>query len=234
MGRRILLILAVGLLALGVAGGALWLRSIPGRLFARLGETMAARYHDEVRMFLELNKLVEHGQLVVTELDNVVMGEYANGKEWLGLDLGTTTLTYSVPVKFYYAVSLAGEAPFSFAFDAAKHSLTVEFEPLALFSLEPDLGKIDQTIDVGWARSERFSGAEVKRRFKAHVMSDLRKRGEALELLAIVREPARKRLEELVRVFLRQAHPTEAASVKTIHIRFRGEPEPKVVTVPLR
>lgn len=212
------LLLAAGLVRLGA----------PWRAFSRLAAAMSAQYHDQVRMFIELNKLTPHAKLVVTELDNVVLGEYTSGKEWLGIDLGTTTLTYSVPVKFFFAVSLEGERPIEFEFSEEGSTLTVVFASVELFSMEPDLGKLDQSVEVGWARLAKYSGNDIKQRFRERIMADLRARGASLQMLQIVREPARKRLAELVRVFLNEAHPAEAPAVKHIRIRFRGEAAPAV------
>jgi hypothetical protein len=216
------------LLIAAAAIGARWAQA-PWKAFARLRDGVTAHYQEEVRMFLALNKLVPHAALVVTELDNVVLGEYANSKAWLGIDLGTTRLTYDVPVKFFYAVSLAGEEPFTFTFEDAR-TLTVTFEAPSLFSLEPDIGKLEQAVAIGWARTAALSGANVKARFKERVMADLHARGEALAQQDLVREPARKRLVELVGVFLQQVHPAEAAAVKTIRVRFRGETGPVAAT----
>lgn len=209
-----------------LAGGLVLISGRAGNLLTELASRLLVERSDAARAFLRLHSVEGRSQLVVAESSTVVTGSYESSKAVLGIDLGTTALAFEVPVRYFYAVDLAGEAPIEFVLNAQTGVLAARFPPLRLLSMEPDIGKLNQQIDVGWARTARFSGEDVRRRFRERVMADLRARGGDVASLMAVREPARKRLSEMTRAFLQSYAPEAAQSVTEIRVRFADEGSP--------
>lgn len=194
-------------------------------MLAELASRLLIERGDASRVFLRLHGVEGRSQLVVAESATVVAGSYESSKTVLGIDLGTTALSFEVPVRYFYAVDLAGDAPIEFTLEPEGGVLTARFPPLRLFSMEPDIGRLNQQIDVGWGRLTRYSGEDVRRRFRDRVMNDLRARGSDVASLMAARAPARRRLEEMTREFIGAYAPEAAQQVKHVRVRFADEPE---------
>ena len=212
------LLIAAGL---GLGGAYLnWLAGAPRRALATLAETLRTNHHEVVKFFLTVNRISPRSDLVLAVLDTQVAGEYASYKDLLGVDFGTTSLTFSVPVRYHYAVDIAGEDPIAFRLDQATGTLFLSVPPLRVLSAEADFGKLEKTTKVGWGRMGRFSGKDVERQFRERVAQDVREKGNR-PLMRIEAEAAgRKELEALVRRFLEQAHPDSVESIKSVVISF--------------
>lgn len=190
-----------------------------------LASRLLIERREAASLFVRINGVVERSHLVVAESDTVATGVYESSKEVLGIDLGTTALSFEVPVRYFYAVDLSGPEPIDFSIDADEGVLWARFPALHLFSMEPDLGRLEQQVSVGWGRLARFSGADVRRRFRDRVMADLRTRGSAPTEMLAARAPARKRLEEMTRSFITAYAPDAAGQLKAVAVRFADEPE---------
>ncbi len=221
------MILLALLVVAGVAGWR-WAADAPQRAVASLMDRLRAQYRDEVSLFLEVNGIARRAELVLAQVDMTVTGAYASEKEWMGIDLGETSLQYTVPVRYLYGVDLSAEHPIDFTLQVEAGVLEVAFPPLMLVSVEADLGKLVKEVEVGWARSARHSGRDVERRFRERVMDDLRAKGRGVSNRVLGERDARAQLETLVRRYLEQAHPEASAAIREIRIRFGGNLVPAV------
>lgn len=221
---RVLRIFAVVVVLALAAGGLLLFSGDPGRALSELASRLLVERNEAARTFLRLHAVEGRSQLVVAESNTTVTGSYESSKAVLGVDLGATVLSFEVPVRYFYAVDLAGDSPIDFILEADTGVLWARFPALRLFAMEPDLGRLDQQIDVGWGRLARYSGEDVRRRYRERIMTDLRARGTDVASIMAVREPARRRLEELTRDFVEAYAPEAAAQIKEIHVLFPDDP----------
>ncbi len=231
-GRRFLIVAIPFLLLAFLAGATLGyvVRATPERALKALSERFSARYAREVKLFFELNGITPHSRFVVAELDQTVSGSYESRKAIFGVDLGTTSLEYRVPVRFFYAVDFSGERPISFVTDSSSRLLTVSFPPVDLMAAEPDIGRLERKLTVGWGRLERFSGADVQQAFTANVMHDIRAHADDARVREVVRETARRQLADFVRAYLAHEGLTDGV-VEGVVVRFLDEPEGKDLPV---
>lgn len=215
----------VVLLVLGLgAGGVWWLLGASERALERLAHALRAQEHREVSRFFQVNGLQRHRKLVVAELDHTYSGEYGNRREWLGLDLGKTAVEFALPVRFFYAVALSEPEAVDFSLDTERRTLAARFPELELLAVETDLGRMDKDLEVGWARSRWFSGAEVDRLYREAVMADLRAYATQTEIKDLAREPARQELAAFVRDYLVARGAWGRDRIDTIVVRFADEP----------
>lgn len=221
---KVLRIVAVVAALALAAGGLLLFSGRGGRMLTELASRLMIERGEAARIFLRLHGVQGRSHLVVAESLTTVAGAYESSKAVLGVDMGTTALAFEVPVRYFYAVDLAGEAPIEFVLEPETGVLRARFPALQLFSMEPDLGRLNQQVDVGWGRMARYSGEDVRRRYRERIMSDLRARGTDVASVMAVREPARRRLEEMTRSFVEAYAPEAAAQVKEIHVLFPDDP----------
>jgi len=104
----------------------------------------------------------------------------------LNLDLGTTTATVRAPGRAVYGfdASVLGGADIFLNGD----TVTVRLPALQIFAVEPDLERVEQRVDVGWARMYRASGQELALSARRALQPAMRQR--AVEYLASSDYPA--------------------------------------------
>ena len=230
--RRILWGALGSLLLLGVAYITLdWLANAPGRAIRALQKSLHAEYQDHVQLFFEVNQLSPHSDFVVASLEETVSGAYISDKSWVGLDLGTTSLDYRLPVKYLYAIDFSGERPIRFDTDAESRTLSAEFPPVELLAVETDLGRLEKDLSIGWARLRTHSGKELQQRFRDNIMSDLRAKGSHPRSLYLVQETARRQLAGFMYNYLLQGSHFGDEGIEQLVIRFAGEEDDAPIPV---
>jgi hypothetical protein len=220
---------AVSLISLIIAAMAttVWfmnrIAEAPGRTLQYLQERLRADYSEQVTFFFQVNRIAAHSEFVVGEIESVVAGEYSDHKVLLGVDMGKTALTYEVPVKFFYSIDMTGAHPVHFSVEEETRTLTATFLGPSVFSVEADIGRLEKEMKVGWGRLDKLSGEKVRADFRERVLSDIKAQGNKPEMLAEIREPARARLTELVRTFMREGHAESVPEIERIQVRFVNE-----------
>jgi uncharacterized protein DUF4230 len=104
----------------------------------------------------------------------------------LNLDLGTTVATVRAPGRAVYGfdAGVLGTADISLNGD----TVTVRLPALQIFAVEPDLERLEQRVEVGWARMYRTSGQDLALQAVRALQPAMRQR--AAEYLASSEYPA--------------------------------------------
>lgn len=147
--RRFFVPLAVGLLVLALAGvgAALWL--------ARATPSLT---EEDVRhaMFATIQRESPAAFLVTGQLELTVTTRVENSKILLpgliGLDLGTTRATVRVPGRVSYGFEVDSLRP-EMVRMLEDGVIEVWIPPLAVYSVEADLGRLEVETERGWARA---------------------------------------------------------------------------------
>lgn len=97
--------------------------------------------------------------------------------EILGFNLGTTTATVRVPgrVSYGFDVRQLQQQDIRIASDGV---VEVTLPKLSIYSVEPDLGRMEVKTDVGWARTHEGSGQKVAQQAMQHTQGVLRRQAE--------------------------------------------------------
>lgn len=164
------IVVALVLLGLGAAAG-LWLAR------PRLTE-------EEVRtaVVTTIQREAPASFYVTGYLDIVATTTVENTKvllpDVLGLDLGTTTSTVRMPGRVSYGFDARVLRPemIDLRDDGV---IQVTLPPLSVYSVEPDLERMEVETSVGWARLYRSSGRRVEQRALRAVEDVLRRQGTA-------------------------------------------------------
>lgn len=159
------------------------------------------------------------------ELVKVMSGESA--KSVLGLDLGTTKASLTVPARVHYAVDLTAPDPVVFRFDRSSRVLVAEFAEPEVQAVELLLQDKRFVVEPGWGRLKERSGKALEEAMERGVYASVKKDAEAPEALAAVREKARPVLARFLEGYLYRAGLLRVdAGVEAVSVRFKNEPAP--------
>jgi hypothetical protein len=154
--------------------GGLWVGFHLGRWWQR------AHLEEVVRqqVITTLQRESAESFLVVGSLDIVATVEASSHKQWLGLDLGTTTARVRVPGRVYYGFDVRALQPEHIRLTADR-VVEVVLPLLTLQAVEPNLEALQIETEVGWARLYRSSGRRMEQAALRQVNDALRAQAEA-------------------------------------------------------
>ena len=212
-------VLAAGLLAL-TAG--LW--SL-GRGRAALVRWASPGLETRVEQFLSgLPAGKDDMRLVVGTLEAVQSASAESRKSLFGVDLGTTKVALSVPVRIHYAVDLSDRRAVEFRVDAPRRRFLAVFPDPEVQAVEILLQDRRSTVDVGWARTRERSGRALEGEIERGLYAAARKEASTPAALAAAKNRARGVLVKFVAAYLRREGTLdEAEGFREIAVRFRGD-----------
>ncbi len=147
----------------------------------RLGRWWQRGHLEEVvrqQVITTLQRESAESFLVVGSLDIVATVEASSHKQWLGIDLGTTTARVRVPGRVYYGFDVRALQPASIRLTADR-VVEVVLPPLTLYAAEPNLEALQIETEVGWARLYRSSGRRMEQAALRQINAALRAQAEA-------------------------------------------------------
>lgn len=116
--------------------------------------------------------------LVVGTVTVVATVEASSHKEWLGIDLGTTTARVRVPGVVHYGFDVRMLQPERMRLRPDR-VLEVVVPPLEIQTVAPQLDALEVETRVGWARLYRYSGRRMEQEALQQVNAALRHQAEA-------------------------------------------------------
>ena len=160
---------------------------------------------------------------VTGTLDVMTTTTVANSKTLfpglLNLDLGTTSATVRMPGRVSYGFDVRQLRPEQIRRDE-DGVIRVTLPPLSVWSVEPDLDRMEVQTSVGWARSQGGSGRRVEHRAIRAVEDALRQQG-----AAHVRTNAQPRIHTARALELLLTPALQAAGIEDPRFRFQIGPE---------
>ncbi|MBI2363110.1 MAG: hypothetical protein HYV15_06980, partial [Elusimicrobia bacterium] len=150
-----------------------------------------------------------------------------SAKSVLGLDLGTTRASLTVPVRVHYAVDLTAPEALVFRYDRARRVLEAGFADPGVQAVEVLLHDKRLVVEPGWARLRGRSGKALEEAMERGVYDAAKRDAEAPAALAAVRDKARPVLTGFIEGYLRRAGVLRVdGGVEAVSVMFRGEPAP--------
>jgi hypothetical protein len=160
-------------------------------------------------------------KLTVARMDLIWSAEAESPKTLLGVDLGTTKASVSVPARVHYAIDLSGEEPV--AFSAEGGVLVAVFADPQVQAVELMLKDERVLIQPGWGRSALFSGRSLAEGLERGLYDSLRSDASSRRMLGPVQQQARRQLAKFVADFLRNG-----GDHRRVEVRFRSEADEPV------
>ncbi|ACY49290.1 DUF4230 domain-containing protein [Rhodothermus marinus] len=154
--------------------GSLWAGYRLGRWWQRLQLEEVVRR----RVVTTVQQEVPASFLVVGTATVMVTVEASSHKEWLGIDLGTTTARVRVPGTVHYGFDVRALRPEMIRLRPDR-VVEVVLPPLAVQAVEPQLEALEIETQVGWARLYRSSGRRMEQEALRQVNAALRRQAEA-------------------------------------------------------
>ena len=167
----------------------------------------------------------ERLRLVVAVLDINKSAAAESEKSFMGLDLGTTRVAMSVPVRIHYALDLSGPRPVDFRLHAAGRELVAVFPEPSVEAVELLIAGKRVTTEVGWARLKSRSGRALEDGIERGLYDAVWAEGASPTVIAQVKERARPVLARLLNDYLKRAHALGDGGISVTRIQFRGDTE---------
>jgi len=207
------LALAVILVAVGVALG-IWLRK-PGLTEEEVRTVLITTIQREAPAAFYVT-----GSLNIAATTTVENTKYLF-PDLLLLDLGTTRATVRMPGRVSYGFDVTDLQSDHIRFLPGESNLVEIVVPsLSIYSVEPDLEKMEVETSVGWARLFTRSGRRVEQQAISFVQQALREQGESYLSTSI---QARSYTTEAITTLFTPV--LEAAGLLELQFRFRFEGE---------
>ncbi|MBI4345573.1 MAG: DUF4230 domain-containing protein [Elusimicrobia bacterium] len=166
--------------------------------------------HDRLRLIVS-----------VLELHKSVLGE--SPKTVLGVDLGTTKVSLSMPARVHYAVDLSGVRPVEFRLDAERRELIATFPDPQVEAVELDPSGKRVAVEAGWGRLRAYSGRAVEDALERGLYAAVKADAGAPAVVEQIKERARPLLARLLNDYLRRVSTPGPDGVTVTRVRFRSD-----------
>lgn len=165
-------------------------------------------------------------RLIVSVLDmhKSVLGE--SPKTVLGVDLGTTRVSLSMPARIHYGVDLSGARPVEFRLDAERRELVATFPDPQVEAVELLSGGKRVAVEAGWARLRAFSGRAVEDALERGLYDSVKADASSPAVVEQIKERARPLLARLLNDYLRRVSTPGPDGVTVTRVRFRSDVQP--------
>ncbi|MBI3550209.1 MAG: DUF4230 domain-containing protein [Elusimicrobia bacterium] len=216
---------ALSFLALGVRAASQRLSAALSSGLDRWRALTRAQLQERTREFVAGIPRVEDGaHLVVSVVDVHKTVAMESAKSLLGVDLGTTKVTVSVPARVHYAIDLSGRRPLAFHVDASRGRFVATFPPPQVQAVEVMFEGRQAVVETGWGRSRHHSGRAMEEAIDRRLRPALIRDAAAPEAMEAVRFRARWALARLLAGYLKRQEAWDApGGFREIVVRFDGE-----------
>lgn len=171
-----------------------------------------------------INSVQPDLKLVVAKAEFVKVMAGESAKSVLGVDLGTTKASLTVPARVHYAVDLTVPNPVSFRFDRASGVLVAEFAEPGVQAVEVLFQDKRFVVEPGWGRLKERSGKALEEAMERGVYDAVKRDAQAPEAMAAAREKARPMLARFLEGYLHRAGLLRVdRGVEAVSVRFPGD-----------